>query len=62
MESIVLNLIENNDLKDFDFQELEKEISNYPLEYRTKLNLPNFLTFGIEIEYEVLIKNMLIDM
>lgn len=39
-------------LRGMDLQQLLVETENYLLEYRKKLDLPNNVTFGIEIEYE----------
>ena len=56
------NLIETTKNDEFhkfnslDLQELVTEIENYYLLYRNKLNLPDFVTFGVEIEYEKLLK------
>lgn len=48
--------LEQNDLfsnfRGLDLQELLVEIINFDLVYRTKLNLPDELSFGVEIEYE----------
>lgn len=43
-------------LRRIDLQELLVETENYLLEYRDKLNLPDYVTFGTEIEYEGLFK------
>lgn len=43
-------------LKGIDLQDLLIETENYFLEYRDKLNLPDYLTIGIELEYEGFIK------
>lgn len=43
-------------LRGIDLQELLVETENYLLEYRDKLNLPDYVTFGTEIEYEGLFK------
>lgn len=43
-------------LKGLDLQELLVETENYLLEYRDKLNLPSDLTFGVELEYEGIMK------
>lgn len=39
-------------LRGMDLQQLLVETENYLLEYREKLDLPNNVTFGVEIEYE----------
>lgn len=39
-------------LRGIDLQELLLQVESFLLEYRNGLNLPNDLTFGIEIEYE----------
>ena len=48
--------LKNNDdfscLRGLDLQDLITYIENYYLEYRCSLNLPDNLTFGVEIEYE----------
>ncbi len=48
--------LDSNDLfthfRGVDLQELIVQIENYFLEYRDKLDLPNYLTFGVELEYE----------
>lgn len=43
-------------LRGTDLQDLLIETSNFFLEYRNSLNLPKDLTFGVEIEYEGLLK------
>lgn len=43
-------------LRGINLQELLLQIESFLLEYRSGLNLPNDLTFGIEIEYEGLSK------
>lgn len=45
-------------LRGMDLQQLLVETENYLLEYREKLDLPNNVTFGIEIEYENVFKKM----
>lgn len=50
-----LSLNKNDDfafLRGLDLQELLIETESYFLEYRDKLNLPDDVTFGVEIEYE----------
>ena len=37
-----------------DLKDLLNEIEKYYLEYRTSLDLPKNITFGVEIEYEKL--------
>lgn len=48
--------LDSNDLftlfRGIDLQELIVQIENYFLEYREQLDLPNNLTFGVELEYE----------
>lgn len=39
-------------MRGIDLQELLFQIENYDLEYRKSLNLPRSITFGTEIEYE----------
>lgn len=55
MEKNFVNL-DNNDFftlfRGIDLQELIVQIENCFLEYRNKLNLPDSLTFGVELEYE----------
>ena len=50
----------NNDefikLRGLDLQELIVQVENYFLEYRNVLGLPQDLTFGVEIEYEGLMR------
>ena len=46
-------------LKGIDLQDLLIETENYFLEYRDKLNLPDYLTVGIELEYEGVIKKII---
>lgn len=43
-------------LRGLDLQELLVEIESYFLEYRDALNLSNDVTFGVEIEYEGILK------
>lgn len=43
-------------LRGLDLQDLLVETENFLLEYRDKLNLPDNLTFGVEIEYENILK------
>ena len=50
-----INLNDNDlfsNLHKNDLQELILQIEKFALEYRNKLNIPDYLTFGIEIEYE----------
>lgn len=53
-----INLNDNtlfSELKKNDLQELLLQIQKSYLTYRDKINIPDFLTFGIEIEYEGII-------
>ena len=43
-------------LKGIDLQDLIIQIENFCLSYRDELNLSKKLTFGIEIEYENVLK------
>ncbi len=55
MDKLFMDLNANDQfskLNDCDLQELIKQIESCYLTYRHSLNLPNNLTFGIEIEYE----------
>ena len=45
-------------LRGVDLQNLLVETNRYFLEYRDTLNLPNDVTFGIEIEYEGILKSL----
>lgn len=47
-----------SELRGKDLQELLLEVSNYYLEYRSKLDLPRRVTFGAEIEYEDVSKSI----
>ncbi len=56
---MIINLNENDNfhcLRGIDLQELLKQINDYSLEYRNILNLPQDITFGVEIEYENILK------
>mgnify|MGYP005780111251 CR=1 FL=1 len=58
-KEILIETTKNDEFHKFnslDLQELVTEIENYYLLYRNKLNLPDFVTFGVEIEYENLLK------
>lgn len=44
-------------LRGLDLQDLLVQTENYFLEYRDKLNLPDDITIGVEIEYEGIKKN-----
>ena len=44
-------------LKGLDLQKLLLEIDKYLLEYRKLINIPNYVTFGTEIEYECVPRN-----
>ena len=48
--------LENNDFfssfRGIDLRELIAYIENFDLVYRDSLNLPTWVTFGVEIEYE----------
>lgn len=46
-------------LRGIDLQELLVQVENLFLEYRDKLNLPEELTFGVEIEYEGKIRTLI---
>ena len=46
-----------SDLRGNDLQNLIIDIENLYLEYRDTLNLPLFVSFGVEIEYEQLLKS-----
>lgn len=46
-------------LRGIELQDLIVTIENYFLEYRDKLNLPNDVTIGVEIEYERLRKKII---
>lgn len=54
--------IDRNDsfsyLRGLDLQDLLVQIEKLQLEYRNLLNLPNDITFGVEIEYEKVLKAM----
>lgn len=55
MSNTFISLKKNDEfafLRGIDLQDLLVETENYLLEYRDKLNLPNDLTFGLELEYE----------
>lgn len=59
MSKNFINLIDNDDfikLRGYDLQELIVQVENFFLEYRTSLGLPKDLTFGVEIEYEGILK------
>ncbi len=59
MSKIFMNPNDNDffsQLRGLDLQELLVQTENYFLEYRDKLNLPNYVTFGVEIEYEGILK------
>lgn len=43
-------------MRGLDLQELLVQTENYLLEYRDKLNLPDDVTIGVEIEYEGILK------
>lgn len=45
-------------LRGLDLQDLLVETENFFLEYRDKLNLPNTVTFGVELEYEEIDKKI----
>lgn len=45
-------------LRGIDLQDLLVETENYLLEYRDKLNLPNDVTFGVELEYEGILRSV----
>ena len=45
-------------LRGIDLQDLLVETENYLLEYRDKLNLPNNVTFGVELEYEGILRSV----
>lgn len=45
-------------LRGYDLQDLLVQTENYFLEYRDSLGLPATLTFGVEIEYEGLIRSI----
>lgn len=45
-------------LRGIDLQDLLVETQNYFLEYREKLNLPNDVTFGVELEYEGILRTI----
>ena len=58
----VLKLDDNDKLsllKGIELQDVIVFIENFKLEYRDKINLPSSFTFGTEIEYEYLKKNIL---
>lgn len=67
MNSTFINEKRNDEfslLRGIDLQDLLVETENYLLEYRDKLNLPDDITFGVEIEYEKalrLITNRFVD-
>ena len=44
-------------LRGIDLQNLLVETNRYFLEYRDTLNLPDDVTFGVEIEYEKILKS-----
>ena len=55
MENDFINFKKNDifsSLRGIDLQDLLVETENYLLEYRNKLKLPKYVTFGIELEYE----------
>ena len=59
MEGTFLSSRENDlfsKLNKSDLNHLLNEIENYYLEYRTTLNLPKDITFGVELEYEGIFK------
>jgi len=45
-------------LRGLDLQDLLVETENYLLDYRDKLNLPSDLTFGVELEYEGIMRSI----
>ena len=45
-------------LRGLDLQELIRQVDDFSLTYRNSLNLPARVTFGVEIEYEKLAKNI----
>lgn len=60
MESKFINSKSNDsfiNFKGLELQELLLEIDKYLLEYRELINIPNYVTFGTEIEYECVPRN-----
>lgn len=60
MSNTFINPEKNDDfvfLRGIDLQDLIVETENYLLEYRDKLNLPSDVTFGVELEYEGILKS-----
>lgn len=56
-----INPTDNNEfikLRGLDLQELIVQVENYLLEYRNILGLPQNLTFGVEIEYEGIMRKI----
>ena len=61
MSKNFINLNDNDDfvkLRGLDLQDLIIQVENYFLEYRTLLGLPEDLTFGVEIEYESIMRKL----
>ena len=59
MSNLFINPEKNDNFAHFrgpDLQNLLVETENFFLEYRDKLNLPSDVTFGIELEYEGILK------
>ena len=60
MESKFMNSKSNDsfiNFKGLELLELLLEIDKYLLEYRELINIPNYVTFGTEIEYECVPRN-----